>query len=143
VRNLATAYFSLARYEEGLRWFRKALAEDPENYIARLGRARALKRRGWPALAYADYLHLLERDRRNTELREEAEKLAREIYGGGAERTAVAARSPAAAEGEAAGKGQRPEAPPGAAPSAPSARHGPALDEPPGFRERHLLPGAR
>ncbi len=81
LRNLANVHFTLKRYVEGLPVFERALASDPHNPVALLGKARAHKARKERASAYLAYMKVFERYGENAALRKEIEEFIEGTFG--------------------------------------------------------------
>lgn len=81
IRNLANAYFCLQRYREGLRWFNGALAVEPGNPLARLGKARAHKKRGEAVEAYGAYMRVFSMSPESETLQQEIKDFVKAAFG--------------------------------------------------------------
>ncbi len=80
-RLLGEAYFERAHPDEALRFFSHVLAADPQNVLARVGRAIIADERGQTDLAIDEYEHAFEIDPAIAEVRGELLRLYKTRYG--------------------------------------------------------------
>ncbi len=81
VANLAMAYYSLERYDDGLSLFNEAVALRPNNLIFLLSRARAYRAVGYRHNARADYLSYLLKRPQDAEVQDEFESFVTSKFG--------------------------------------------------------------